>query len=176
MSEILAVYADGGVIGRNPSPRGGTWAWLHVATESRVVDDPKPLIAACGAGIVRPERILDLPVTNNQTEYLALLRALHALPDGWSGPVYSDSAVTLGRFFAGWRHRQIPPRWEAAMREQVARLGTLRPVLLDGHPTRAQLAAGSGKRGNPVSDFNVLCDQRCGALAREFRTRESASG
>jgi hypothetical protein len=27
---IVSVYADGGVIGANPSPKGGTWAWCHV--------------------------------------------------------------------------------------------------------------------------------------------------
>jgi hypothetical protein len=27
---IVAVYADGGIIHRNPSPVGGTWSWCHV--------------------------------------------------------------------------------------------------------------------------------------------------
>ena len=154
-----AIYADGGVIGRNPSPLGGTWAWCQVAGDEFL----------CGAaGTILPIDVGAAVVTNNVTEYFALAKALRYLPDGWSGPVYSDSQITLGRFFWGWKNEQIPPRWQQALRVQLARLGTLDPVLLDGHPTRAQLAAGIGKRGNPVSRWNCWCDEQCRRQAEAF--------
>ena len=36
-------------------------------------------------------------MTNNVTELIAMLRALRALPDGWSGEVLSDSLCTIKR-------------------------------------------------------------------------------
>lgn len=42
-------------------------------------------------------------------------------------------------------------------------------VLLQGHPTKADLACGIGKKRNlPVSIHNVWCDEACGKAAREF--------
>jgi hypothetical protein len=55
------------------------------------------------------------------------------------------------------------------------RLGTVVPVLLDGHPTQAQLAAGVGKRGHPVSAHNVACDRACTAQANRVRAMLAAS-
>jgi hypothetical protein len=167
-SGILAAYADGGVIGRNPSLVGGTWAWCHVSTDLRVVADPYLYLVQRGSGLLLPEKVGGIPVSNNHSEYYALARCLKELPEGWSGTVYSDSQITLGRFFLGWRHENVPPAWEAHMRALLARLGEVKWVLLDGHPTRAQLAAGKGKRGNPCSSFNVWCDSQCTRQAREM--------
>jgi ribonuclease HI len=168
---IAAVYADGGVIGRNPSPVGGTYAWCHVDECGERV--------ATGSGLVLPDPhfprdlvsgVEDVfacpaPITNNQTEFLALLRGLMALPEGWSGTVHSDSKITLGRFFWEWKITQIPHEWIRWGSEVRQRLGKCEPVLLDGHPTRAQLTAGVGKRGQPVSEHNVWCDTQCGRVA-----------
>src|SRR4051794_41446106 len=93
MSTIRSIYADGGVIDRNPSSIGGTWAYCHV-------DDDDNRISEQGGIFIPSPRGL---VTNNRMEFLALLSALEALPSGWSGRVCSDSRVTLGRLFHSWK-------------------------------------------------------------------------
>jgi len=148
---VVAIYADGGTIGGNPSPVGGTYAWCHVdAADRRVAWDS-------GRLKVRP------PVTNNQAELYAVLAALATLPDGWSGHVCSDSQVTLGRVCGEGEKRStnIPRGWIERLAYHRGRLGELVPVQLDGHPTKAELEAGIGHRGNPVSVHNVWCDEAC---------------
>lgn len=171
---IRAVYADGGVIRKNPSILGGTWAWCHVDTDLLVVDQPELHILSSGSGLLTPERAGFHLVSNNHTEYFALAKCLRELPDGWSGRVYSDSRITLGRFFEGWRNENLPEAWVERIRQELRRLGTLQWTLLDGHPTQAQLAAGIGKRGNACSSFNVWCDLRCGAEAKAFLEQGAA--
>lgn len=161
MHSITAVYADGGVIQINPSPIGGTWAWCHVnVTGERI---------ATGSAVITPRQSCPL-ITNNLTEMIALVRGLAALPEGWAGVVYSDSQITLGRMFEGWKMNAIPPMLIKQGIEAKARLNWRQCtyVLLDGHPTKAQLAAGKGKRGQPVSEYNVWCDQECGRVGKVF--------
>lgn len=153
---IIACYADGGVIGRNPSPVGGTFAWCHV--------DMDNIQVASYSGVITPVEAGLPAITNNLTEMLALVAGLEALPAGWAGTIYSDSQVTLGRMFEGWKMNNIPA-W-LVRRGSAALQHINRPrcscVLLDGHPTQVQLAAGRGKRGAPVSEWNVWCDKACG--------------
>lgn len=99
-----------------------------------------------------------------------MLAGLEALPDGWSGQVCTDSLLTIRRFsnpetagLAG-----IPDDWRRRMARVLGRLGALEYVLLDGHPTRAQLAAGVGKRGNKVSEHQVFCDEECTRIGRAY--------
>jgi hypothetical protein len=157
---VAAIFADGGVIGLNPSRIGGTWAWRAVDAHGLPVAQGSGVHAWDGSGP---------GVTNNLTEYLALLHGLESLPEGWSGQVCSDSKITLGRFFWGWKITGVPQPFVARGAAVLARLRVdqCTPVLLDGHPTRRQLAAGVGKRGHPVSIHNVFCDQECQRLARE---------
>lgn len=175
MSEILAVYADGGCIGCNPSPEGGTWAWCHASTEKRLTPLAfVPLrLTAHDSGIIRPgEHGLPAsePISNNVMEYYALARCLKVLPERWSGPVYSDSRITLCRFFEGGANRGIPVDWVMQVHRTILpRLGLLTPVLLSGHPTKAQLAVGEGKGGRPVSSFNVWCDAAAAAAGVNAR-------
>lgn len=161
MAEPVALYADGGVIAVNPSPLGGTWSWCLVdAAGERVQTASGVLTAAENGG----------PVTNNVTELLALVNGLEALPAGWCGTVYSDSWVSLQRVFCAAKLHGVPP-WLVDRLHALQRGGRLAPllyVLLDGHPTRAQLAAGVGKRGSPVSEHNVFCDAECGRQARAY--------
>lgn len=155
---VVAVYADGGVVRHNPSPYGGIWACCHVdEAGSRTWED---------AGWLLPGEFNNGVVTNNQTEFYALLIALELVPAGWSGRACSDSNVTLLRFFRSGRLNGIPMRWQHRLGRVLARLGAVEPVLLSGHPTRSQLAAGVGRGGRPVSEHNVWCDRRCGELAR----------
>ena len=171
-SEILAVYADGGVVGKNPSALGGTWAWCHVNDTRLVVPVVSTCIVAKGHDYILPHHLGVETITNNVSEYVALLRCLQALPEGWSGPVYSDSMITLGRFGMGWRHENVPGILEVEMHEARQRLGKLTWNLLDGHPTRAQLEAGVGKRGGKVSVFNWLVDKWCQELGKAYRSGE----
>lgn len=159
--QIIALYADGGVIGRNPSSVGGTWAWRHVNANGEPVAEESGVITVAEAKVGF--------VTNNLTELLALVNGIEALPAGWRGTVYSDSNISLGRLFRGWALNEVPQwlieRMGAAMRH--VDIEHSREVLLDGHPTKAQLEAGTGKRGNPVSIHNVWCDEACGEQARQ---------
>ena len=164
---ITALYADGGVIGSNPSPLGGTWAWCLVDEAGARVVWESGLVTPAEAGGV---------VTNNVTELAALVYGLEALPIDFRGTVYSDSQVTLLRVFHAGKLSNVPV-WLVRRLQAVQKSGRLRGVsytLLDGHPTRAQLAAGRGKRGNLVSEHNVWCDAACGEQARRHRAQRLA--
>ena len=166
MTTAVAVYADGGVIGRNPSEDGGTWATCHVDAAGQRV--------WTASGRIDFEDVGGL-VTNNQSEFYALLSGLEELPAGWSGKVCTDSLVTIRRFRDDGRLWGIPLPWRKRMALVLGRLGALEYVLLDGHPTKAQLAAGRGKRGSPVSIHNVWCDRECGEVAKRYRLSRIAA-
>jgi len=160
---ITSAYCDGGVIGPNPSERGGTFAWCHVDVDGKVV--------ASNKGVVLPAKYNLPKITNNISELVAALHCIYALPEGWSGTFYSDSQVTLGRIFWGWAMNDVPEVLVKRSRGAAAYLGKVRAILLDGHPTRAQLANGRGKRGNMVSVHNVWCDKACGEARKEWEQR-----
>ena len=152
---IIELYVDGGIIGTNPSMIGGTWA-CRLMSDAGFCHD--------FSGVVQPHQISNKfePVTNNQTEMMAFLEGLRKLPEQFKGTIYSDSAVTLGRAFNGWKWKNIPTWMHVVYQEQRKRLiywDEIKYVLLDGHPTKVQLAAGIGKRGHPVSVHNVWCDK-----------------
>jgi ribonuclease HI len=161
MSTLVALYADGGVIGSNPSTIGGTYAYRLLFEDGQAI----------GKGSVIAPQEVGGPVTNNQTEMLAMLEGLKRLPDHFAGCIFSDSQVTLGRVFMGWKWKNIPTWMHKVYQEQRARLiffDQIQYVLLDGHPTRQQLQLGIGKRGHPVSEHNVWCDHECNRVGREF--------
>lgn len=162
---IIALYADGGLIGRNPSPIGGTWAWCGVTAGGVRIIERSGSIPAPGGR----------PITNNHTEFIAATLALEAMPDGWSGKLYSDSQITLGRLFWRWAIRNLPKNVYVRGIAALERLGNVEPVLLQGHPTKADLLHGIGaKRGLPVSEHNVWCDQACGREALIFKSNDVA--
>jgi ribonuclease HI len=156
------LYCDGGVVGRNPSPVGGVFAWCRVENGFRVQE--------C-VSAVRPADVGSPAVSNNNTELLALLDGIEGLPQGRTGRVNSDSQCALGWVFLGWSQEKIPAPLRArlvALRKS-GRLSGLEWRLLQGHPTQADLAAGIGKkRGLPVSVHNQWCDQACTARAKEL--------
>ena len=87
----VALYCDGGVIGRNPSSQGGVWAWCGVDKNgTRIIEK--------GGFVPAPPGV---QITNNHTEQIAICLALEAMPDGWSGLVCSDSSPedVFGAFF-----------------------------------------------------------------------------
>ena len=117
----------------------------------------------------------DREITNNHTEQIAICHALEAMPDGWSGTVYSDSQVALGRVFEGWKLNNLPPNIAKRCAAALARLGKIEHVLLQGHPTRADLECGIGaKRGLPVSIHNVLGRQRMRTAGQGLREPEAS--
>lgn len=156
---LVAVYADGGVIKTNPSMIGGTYAWCHV-------DDIGLHVREAG-GVLKYGDVLDtssgtpLKITNNHSEFYALLLCLEQLRKGWSGQVVSDSEVTLGRFFWGWTRSGIPNDWCQRADAVVARLSKLTPIHVAGHPSKSELRLNRSKKGKPVSIHNVWCDRRC---------------
>jgi len=154
------LYCDGGVIGANPSTVGGTWAFCIVEAGVRVFQNQ---------GVITPDETLPA-ITNNLTEMLALVHGLHSLPAGWAGTVYSDSQITLGRAFDGWKWSKIPDWLHHEYQVERARLDweNIKHVLVQGHPTKAELTAGVGLSGRPVSEFNVWCDKACGEAGRWY--------
>ena len=159
---IVALYADGGVIKKNPSSIGGTYAWCAVdASGNRVIEK---------SGVVP---VIERPITNNHMEQIALCLALEAMPAGWSGTVYSDSQVALGRVLKGWRTKNLPSNVAQRSAAAVARLGAIKTVLLQGHPTKADLTSGIGaKRNLPVSEHNVWCDKACTHQAKNYVNKQ----
>ena len=176
---LPTLFCDGGVLGRNPSHVGGTWAWCLITADGG--------FAAGGSGLLIPanrlppwpmadDELLEIcptwPVTNNQSEFYASLRAIEYVPDDWTGRLCSDSQITLGRLCSSWRMTGIPPRWIARAGAALKRLGPIEPVLLQGHPTKADLARGIGaKRNLPVSEWNVRCDEVCNLMAQDYLQR-----
>src|SRR5262245_43361803 len=125
--QIVALYADGGCILKNPSTVGGTWAWCAVdAQGNRVIER---------GGVTPATETRE--ITNNHMEQIAVTLALEAMPAGWSGKVYSDSQIALGRVFKGWRIRNLPANVARRSAAAVERLGRIDIVLLQGHPTKA---------------------------------------
>lgn len=162
MTPKYELYTDGGVIGHNPSKNGGTWA-------ARLLCNG--LALAEKSGIVTPANMQMPVITNNLTEMLALLGGLRMLhSEVVDVTIYSDSQITLGRAFNGWKWNNMPRQvhyYYQQARERLTNFQNFKYVLLSGHPTKKELEAGVSKEGRPVSPHNVWCDEECQRLARE---------
>lgn len=151
---VLRVFADGGLIGSNPCPEGGVYAFVHLQ-EGRILRETKGIVTAVMAGLTS--------VTNSYTELLAAVLALEAVPDEVVRvQLFTDNFATVCRL----RNQRpafvnIPSDLTQRTWAVRARVKHLTVTLLDGHPTKKQLETGIGKRGNPVSKYNVLCDELC---------------
>jgi ribonuclease HI len=158
------LYADGGVIGKNPSPYGGTWACVLTYNGTKMWE-------MSGVLLVSTRYFPAGKVTNNQSELFAILKGMAVLPATITLEVCSDSNVSLGRVFSDFSMNNIPS-WMCVMKDSQIRKfkhwDDFSFTLLDGHPTRAQLDAGKGKRGHPVSEWNVLCDKLCHQEAEKY--------
>lgn len=161
----IDLYADGGVIGPNPSVLGGTWAWCQVNASGERLGS--------ASGIITPAEVGLPAITNNLTELYAILEARESLPYAWSGTIHSDSWVSLQRVFLAAKLKNVPD-WLVERLQRMQRDGWFSGCswkLLDGHPTRVELLAGIGKRGHMVSEHNVWCDTACQQAAQRFRQR-----
>lgn len=159
------LFCDGGVIGPNPSPLGGTFAWVLTRNGEAIQEE---------SGVLLPADIGQPAVTNNNSELYALLVGLEALPEGWQGRVNSDSQTALGWVFKCWDQRKIPAVLQDRLNDLIAsgKILFLDSRLLQGHPTKADLALGVGaKRNLPVSRFNVRCDDLCTEEAERYKSR-----
>jgi ribonuclease HI len=159
------LYCDGGVIGRNPSPLGGTWVWCLVL-DGEIIE--------CNGGVIANRPV----TTNNFTELYAALKALQALHP-FDGTLWTDSRITLGRLTTGKSFEGIPNYLRQAALE-FRRNREWDVKLLAGHPTKQDLKKGyrikrSG-RHHPVSEWNVWCDNECKRLAKDFMEKHNGQG
>ena len=165
LAVTTALYSDGSVVERNPSPYGGSWAWCGVDAEGhRIIEQ---------SGFLAPTAKMPL-VTNNHTEFVAALSALAAMPDGWTGKLYTDSQVTLFRIntirhSATARPQNLPEAWVVRAAAVLNRLGHVALYLVAGHPSAADLDAGITPDGVAVSPHNVWCDEACRSRNRQAR-------
>lgn len=161
----FGLFVDGGLVGRNPSSVGGTWAWCLVKSGD---------IFDCGSGVILPQTYNLRAVTNNFSEMVAMLFGLEGLLRNSLNPrppIVSDSAITLGRVSKGWSWTNIPTSIHQRYLDLLDREKTLPQwefILVDGHPTKSELMSGVGRRGHPVSKWNVWCDEECQRLARLY--------
>lgn len=163
------LYTDGGCIDRNPSPFGLTYAFRIVADDAVIGED---------AHALPPSAFGVATLTNNNAELYALCMGLFSLPSGWTGRVNSDSQLALGWIFFDYKTDTIPASLLGCLRDarHIVRRspGQFTWRLLQGHPTRADLARGIGaKRGFPVSIHNVACDRACRRAGQTFMALRS---
>ncbi len=160
---MIRIYSDGGCIGANPSPKGGTVAWCHVDDAGRRIRHDAFVVLPSDWGLPT--------ITNNLTELLAAVSGLLALPDGERAEIYTDSKITLCRLrYAKAKMNGIPPRLQemvAEARERIYFVGHLA-----GHPTAEEVRQGMNAKGRPVSEHNVFCDSECNRVMRAWKRGE----
>lgn len=166
---IHTIYVDGGVIARNPSHVGGTWAAVAADALGLVLWERAGVLPVASWGVYDPKSGR-VTIENNVTELFAVVRALELAPPGWSGRVRSDSlnAIRRARDPKDAKMNGVPLLLHRRLVEATARCGAVEYELLCGHPTRQELATGVGKRGYPVHALNVRCDFLCGVEAEAY--------
>ena len=158
----MKLYTDGGVILKNPSTIGGTWAWI-------LVDDMDEIVLDKASGYVTPKDLRTDVVTNNQTELLAVIEAFSSMDWDSVLELRSDSEITLGRVFKNYAFNNIPEWMRLKLIVEKKRLENFSKfsyMLMDGHPTKEQVEKGTGKKGHVTSKWNVWCDKECGRQAQ----------
>ena len=168
-----AIYCDGGVIRQNPSPIGGTWA-VRFVKDGQIAAERSGVITAAGATVTDNMRsailaglfvVSEIPtISNNLTEMLAVLEGLSRLSANWTGAVYSDSQITLGRVFLGWKWSNLPDSFHRdyqAARARLVNWAQISHVLLAGHPSaapRARSGRGIARGGGAGMSKTILTD------------------
>lgn len=173
MKTPVAIYTDAGLLSHNPSEFGGTWAFVAVDEDDRKVFYKSGVTLTCNLKVHR--------VSNVVMEQIAIVRAMEAMPEGWSGMILSDCQPALIRVESDYDQTHGVSRFPAAennlpksvsrrSKRAAARLGKVRFVLVQGHPNKKDLIAGVGSKSNlPVSKWNVWADQRCTEEKIKFR-------
>jgi hypothetical protein len=107
-------------------------------------------------------------------EYVAAsLKGTFLSQSGSTLMLFSDSELTLNRIFKSYSNAKLPSNVVKRLGTALATLKTagikVEPILLAGHPTKADLAQGfktkKGKR-YPVSLWNVRVDKACKEQAK----------
>ena len=155
--KVTHIYCDGGVLGRNPSKFGGTWAFVCVR-DDEVVEEQSGVVETI------PGRLF----TNNWSEQIAIIKALENMPEQWSGVVCSDSKVALGRTFQGWKCNNLPSNIGKRMRSCLKPLGKVTWQHVGGHPTKEDLHRGRNLSGDLVSKWNVRADELCNLEVKKY--------
>lgn len=155
---MLNIYCDGGVILKNPSTYGGTWAYVFV--ENGQIIKQESGFVPCPDGKV---------ITNNLTEQIAIIKALEFLGAGTHAVIYSDSQTALGRTFDNWRRKNLPKnvcdRLDAVI---IKHKGFITGTLVKGHATKKEISEGISKKGLPTSKYNTIVDELCGEEAKKY--------
>lgn len=159
------VFCDGGLVKKNPSPFGGTWAYRIVAG-GRVVEQH--------SGSYTCEEMGLKEIGNNLSELYAILVAFRGLPDGWSGVICSDSLNALGRISDKKSRKitKVPDDILGEIQRHRRRLGAYKIAHVYGHPRKKELRTG-GKPGRRFSRHNVWCDDACRSEAAAFAESRS---
>lgn len=175
-SKVVELWCDGGVLKKNPSPYGGTWAFCGV---DPMADE---LIYGESALVLAPDGLF---ITNNDTEIMAVIKALESVPEGWAGRVFTDSQVTIRRFEL---IAQDKPEWIKRIPRNILlramqafnRAGELTWILVKGHPERQDLEIGYYEKDlvrgyetpRVVSKYNIWCDAECGKHASQWKEEQ----
>ena len=176
--KIVAVFTDGGLVGHNPSTKGGTWAWCAVTPEGEHVREVSAYLLPKTSTCPGNPRVGSDVVTNNDVEFFAAMRALESMAVGWSGALATDSRITIERL-KKCREGQMPTAFRADWfsRAECAfkRLGTVNLIHLAGHPTQKDLERGYKENSDGtttrVNRHQTWCDSRCRELAEQFEAR-----
>lgn len=151
------IFCDGGVIGANPSPHGGTWCYVWVDSNNEAIKHK--------SGIITPEQLQVEKITNNQSELFAAMKAMESISKTWKGCICSDSLITLYRITTSKSFKGIP-NWMRLKVLELRRMVKWNIELVGGHPTKKDLAMGMNDKSRPVSIHNVFCDKECGRIAK----------
>lgn len=163
---IHSIYVDGGVIGKNPSYKGGTWCWCHVNPEGERVN--------WKCGIITPDDLGLTVISNNITELMAAIRGLESVPKSWEGTIYTDSSCTLSRLTKSNSFKGLP-QWMIRRTVELRRNRKWDIKLVAGHPNPEELTQGfllnrkNTKRY--VSEHNVFCDEQCTRIGSLYAQR-----
>jgi ribonuclease HI len=152
---MLKLFTDGGCSRKNPSPYGISWAYVAADENDTIIKQDSGAISTALCGKFK--------ASNNLAEMIAAVKALEfaAHTQVQKATLYSDSELTLNRIFKDYSKDGLPKNVTARLGTAVAKINKLDGVLVGGHPSKKELKAGVGKKGLPVSEYNVLCDKLC---------------
>lgn len=130
MAETFTLVTDGACTGNGTDEARGGWAAILVAP------DGEETVLTGG----------EYPSTNNRMELTAALEGLRAVPDGSRVELVTDSSYLANAIAKGWLDGWRRKGWRTASKQPVAnrdlwelmiaalaRLGSVRPVLVRGH-------------------------------------------
>lgn len=164
------LFTDGGVILKNPSPYGGSAAYIIVKNAEEVERKSWYLEPRAKSGVL----------TNNDAELDAAIEGILRISEitKESFNLATDSIVTVTRlakegYGSGFIPESLDKKAKARFAEarQILRERYTSIYLVGGHPTRKELLLEENRKGFPVSKFNVECDSMCRKINEEVKER-----